>query len=58
MEFSSNPNTKCTKKPQCSISTQPFSDASSQKYLNPQVKTNKLVNSIFYHLCSLRLAAG
>ena len=58
MKFSSNPNTKCTKKPQCSISTKPFSDVPSQKYLNPQIRTNKLVNSIFYHPCPSRLASG
>ena len=29
MELSWNPNTKCTEKPQSSISTHPFSDVSS-----------------------------
>ena len=28
-----------------------------QKYLNPQVRTNKLVNSVFYHPCPSRLAS-
>ena len=28
-----------------------------QKYLNPQVRTNKLVNSVVHHLCSSRLAS-
>ena len=27
------------------------------KYLNPQIRTIKLVNKAFYHLCSLRLAS-
>ena len=27
----------------------PFSDVPSQKYLNPRVRTKKLVNSVFYH---------
>ena len=47
MEFSSNPNTKCTENPQSSISTHPFSDVPSQKYLNLQVRTDILVNSVF-----------
>ena len=29
-----------------------------QKYLNPQVRTNKLVNSVVYHPCPLKLASG
>ena len=29
-----------------------------QKYLNPQVRTNKLVNSVVYHPCPSRLASG
>ena len=29
-----------------------------QKYLNPQVRTKKLVNSVFYHPYSSRLASG
>ena len=29
-----------------------------QKYLNPQVRTNKLVNSVVYHLCLSILASG
>ena len=29
-----------------------------QKYLNTQVRTNKLVNSVVYHLCSSTLASG
>ena len=28
-----------------------------QKYLNPQVRTKKLVNSVFYHPCPSRLAS-
>ena len=28
-----------------------------QKYLNPQFRTKKLVNSVFYHPCSSRLAS-
>ena len=56
MKFSSNPNTKCTKKPQCSISTNPFSDVPSQKYLNPQIRTNKLVNSIFLPPLSFKIS--
>ena len=48
MEFSSNPHTKCTKTPQCSISVHPFSDVSSQKYLNSQVRTNKLGYTVFF----------
>ena len=48
MEFSSNPNTNCTENPQSFISTLLFSDSPSQKYLNPQVRTNKLIKC-FYH---------
>ena len=48
MEFSSNPHTKCTKTPQCSISVHPFSDVSSQKYLNSQVRTNKSGYAVFF----------
>ena len=29
-----------------------------QKYLNPQVRTRKLVNNIVYHPCPSRLASG
>ena len=29
-----------------------------QKYFNPQVRTNKLVNSVVYHLCLSILASG
>ena len=29
-----------------------------QKYLNPQVRTNKLINSIVYHPCLSKLASG
>ena len=29
-----------------------------QKYLNPLVRTKKLVNSVFYHPCLSRLASG
>ena len=32
--------------------------SSFQKYLNPQVRTNKLVNSVVYHPCPSRLASG
>ena len=28
-----------------------------QKYLNPQVRTNKMVNSVVYHPCPARLAS-
>ena len=46
-------------KPQSFISTHPFSDVSSfSKYLNPQVRTNKLANSVVYHLCPSKLASG
>ena len=58
MEFSSNPNTKCAENPQSSISTHVFSNVPCQEYLNPQVRTNKLVNSLFYHSCPSRLASG
>ena len=29
-----------------------------QKYLNPQVRNSKLVNSVVYHSCPSRLASG
>ena len=29
-----------------------------QKYLNPQVRTSKLVNNVVYHPCPSRLASG
>ena len=46
-------------KPQSFISTHPFSDVPSfSKYFNPQVRTNKLVNSVVYHPCPSRLASG
>ena len=58
MEFSWNPNPKCTEKPQSSISTHPFSNIPSfSKISNPQVRTKKLVNSAFYHLCPSGLAS-
>ena len=43
MEFSPNPSTNCAENPQSFISTLLFSDVPSQKYLNPQVRTNKLI---------------
>ena len=56
MEFSWNHNIKCTEKYQSSIFTHPFlMSPLFQKYLNPQVRTNKLVNSIVYHPCPSRL---
>ena len=36
----------------------PLSDVSFQEYLNPLVRTNKLVNSLFYHPFPSRLASG
>ena len=46
-------------KPQSSISTHPFSDVPSfSKYLNPQVRINKLVNIVVHHPCPSRLASG
>ena len=46
-------------KPQSSISTHPFFliFPHFQKYLNPQVRTKTLVNSVFYHTCPSRLAS-
>ena len=58
MEFSSNPNTKCTENLKSSISKRRFSDLLSQEYLNQQVRTNKLVKSVFYHPSPSRLARG
>ena len=56
-EFSGNPNTKFIEVPQSSISTQLFLMFSLfQKYLNPQVRTNKIGNSIVYNPCPSRLA--
>ena len=58
MEFSWNPNTKCTEKPQSSIPHTIFLIFPHfQKHLNPQVRTKKLVNSVFYHSYPSRLAA-
>ena len=48
----------CTEKAQFSNSMHPFSDIPSfSKILNPQVRTWKLVNSVFYHPCPLILAS-
>ena len=48
MEFSWNPNTKYTEKPQSPISTHPFSDVPSfSKIFKPIVRPNKLVNCVF-----------
>ena len=59
MKFPCNPNTRCTEKPQSSISMHPFSEFPHiQKYLNSQVRTIKLVNSVFCHPCPSRLASG
>ena len=58
MEFYSNPNAKCAENPQSSILAHPFSDVPFQEYLNPLVRTNKLVNSLFYHPFPSRLASG
>ena len=59
MESSWNPNTKCTEKSQSFDSTHPFLlFPLFQKYLNPQVRTSKLVNSVVYHPCPSRLASG
>ena len=58
MEFSWYPNPKCKEMPQSSILTHPFLIFSHfQKSLNSQVRTKKLVNSVFYHPCSSRLAS-
>ena len=52
MEFSWNPNTKRTEKPQSSISMHPFLDVPSfSKISQPQVRKKKLVNSAVYHPC-------
>ena len=59
MEVSRKPNTKCTEKPQSSISKHLFLlFLHFQKYLNLQVRTNKLVNSAVYHPYPSRLASG
>ena len=29
-----------------------------QKYLNPQARTKKMVNSVFFHACPSRLVSG
>ena len=59
MEFSWNSNAKCTEWPQYSIWTHPFlMFPPFQKSLNPQVTTNKLVNSFVYHPCPSRLTTG
>ena len=59
MEYSWNPSTKCTEKPQSSILKHPLPDVPFfQKYLKPQLKTKKLVNSVVYHPCLSRLAWG
>ena len=58
MEFPRNPNTKCTEK-KSSISMHTFSNVTSfSKISKPQIRTNKLVNSVFYHPCPSRLASG
>ena len=60
MEFSWNPNIiKCTENPQSFISTHSFLLMSPvfQKYLNPHVRINNLVNSVVYHPCPSRLAS-
>ena len=48
MELSWNPNTKCTEKPQSSVSTHPLLRCSLffKKYLNRQVRTDKLVTTL------------
>ena len=59
MEFSWNSNAKCTEWPQYSIWTHPFlMFPPFQKSLNPQVTTNKLVNTFVYHPCPSRLTTG
>ena len=59
MECSWNPHKKCTEKSQASISTHHISDFPFfQKYLNPKVRTNKLVTNVVYHPCPSRLASG
>ena len=51
-EFFWKTNTKCTKKPQFSILTQPFSDfCLFQKYVNAKVGTKKILNGVAYHPC-------
>ena len=53
MEFPWNSNTKCTKVPQPCISMHPFSDVPFfSKISQPHVTTNKMINSVVYHLCS------
>ena len=56
MEFSSNPNKKYTEMPQSSISTHPFL-MFPLKISNPQARTNKLANSVFYRPCPSRLVS-
>ena len=58
MKFSWNSNAKCTEWPQYSIWTHPFlMFPVFQKSLNPQLTTNKLVNSFVYHPCPSRLTS-
>ena len=57
MQFSWNPTTKCTVKPQSSISTHPFlMFPRFQKYLNAQVKTSRLVNIVFLPPLSFKIS--
>ena len=51
-----NRNTKCTGKPQSSISMHPFSNVSSQNYLNRQIRINKLVNNVFLPPFSFKMS--
>ena len=60
MEFSWSPSTKCKEYWTTLLfqRTLFLMFPHFQKYLNPQVRTNKLVNSVFYHPCPSRLASG
>ena len=58
MEFSWNPNTKCTEKPQSSISTHPFSDVPSFSKISQSPGQNqKNGNSVVYQPFPSRLAS-
>ena len=50
---------KFSQTPIQSAQMHPFSNVSSfSKISKPQIRTNKLVNSVFYHPCPSRLASG
>ena len=56
--FLETPIQSVQEKPQSFILTHLFFDPHFKKYLNPLVRTKKLVNSVFYHPCHSRLASG